>query len=101
MNELKDLSFDMATVAKSISEFSGEEDVDVGVWLKEVRLMASLVEMSEDLIVKLISLKLRGKARTYLVSLSNLNLAVLTEGLKKRFASTKTTDETLERFLAT
>ncbi|KAF9758233.1 Retrovirus-related Pol polyprotein from transposon, partial [Nosema granulosis] len=33
--------------------------------------------------------------------LSNLNLAVLTEGLKKRFASTKTTDETLERFLAT
>ncbi len=106
MQEINKTTFDMATVAKAIDEYSGEDKIEINVWLKEVILMGDMAELDEQALAKLIVLKLRGNARSYAITLINgdfnsVSLSYLLEGLRKRFANSKTTDEILNKFLAT
>ncbi|KAF9758251.1 hypothetical protein NGRA_3198 [Nosema granulosis] len=104
MEELKYFNLDMATATKAISEYEGSDLVDVDSWLKEAMIMCILAEMNEQAILKTIIFKLKGVARSYLISfingdISSLNLETLIESLKKRFGNSKRTDDVLRRFL--
>ncbi|KAF9760593.1 Retrovirus-related Pol polyprotein from transposon [Nosema granulosis] len=94
----------MATATKAISEYEGNDLVDIHSWLKEVMVMCSLANMNDQSIFKTIIFKLKGEARSYLISFTNgdisgLNLETLLESLKKRFGNSKRTDDVLRRFL--
>ncbi|KAF9761706.1 hypothetical protein NGRA_2444 [Nosema granulosis] len=103
MQEINKLSFDMATVAKSIEDYSGEDSVYIETWPKEVMLLGNLAELDDQSMVKLLIFKLKGKARSYIITMVNgeiagLTLSALLGGLRSRFVNSKRTDEILENF---
>jgi hypothetical protein len=51
---------DMATVLKTIREFSGENEEDATKWLQESRVMTSIAQFDDEQTLVALMMKLRG-----------------------------------------
>ncbi|MGL5771315.1 MAG: pol polyprotein, partial [Bacteroidales bacterium] len=94
----------MASTANATKEFFGNEEEDVGLWLKEIKMTARVVNLNEEQQTRLILFKLRGVAQTWAVSNFNssqtITLNEVTNGLLKRFSNSKNKMERLNKFMA-
>ncbi|MGL5690695.1 MAG: hypothetical protein ACRDD8_07720, partial [Bacteroidales bacterium] len=95
---------DMASTANATKEFFGNEEEDVGLWLKEIKMTARVVNLNEEQQTRLILFKLRGVAQTWAASNFNssqtITLNEVTNGLLKRFSNSKNKMERLNKFMA-
>ncbi|MGL6009302.1 MAG: retroviral-like aspartic protease family protein [Culicoidibacterales bacterium] len=95
----------MATVSKSVGEYSGEDDEDIQEWVDSVEVIAQLTGLAERDVIRIVVLALRKRAKSWGMALirndKNVNWVVLKSGLIARFSNHKKADETLARFLST
>ncbi|MGL6007837.1 MAG: hypothetical protein ACRC1D_00070, partial [Culicoidibacterales bacterium] len=94
----------MATVQKMFRLFGGGEDEDVGVWIRDARLVAEVYELSERELVKLMIVSLKDNALSWasqvlLGCTASIGLNEFIELLKKRFGCQNRSETTLSRFL--
>ena len=95
----------MATVAKSIGEFSGEDKETHQEWIEAAEVIGELAGVEENELLKMVILGLRGPAKTWGTNaikdkrLSNFQR--FKEEFIVRFTNHKDTDEVLSRFLST
>ncbi|MGL5771339.1 MAG: hypothetical protein ACRCX1_00945 [Bacteroidales bacterium] len=95
---------DMASTANATKEFFGKEEEDVGLWLREIKMTARVVNLNEEQQTRLILFKLRGTAQTWAATNFNssdtITLSDVTSGLIKRFSNAKNKMEKLKNFMA-
>lgn len=94
----------MATTANGITNFHGNEDEDITVWLRDIQLIAKLGNLPDQDQLRVIVLKLRGKALSWaselIESLSwNITKDDFITALKKRFIKFHDTELSLSKFL--
>lgn len=94
----------MATVINGIREFSGKPEEDAIVWLRDALLITSLVNYSENEILRILILKMREAAlswasETFQNHNGLLSLEEFTTLFKKRFNNLYKTEISLSQFL--
>lgn len=96
---------DMASIGKSIPEFHGLEEEDVFAWSKGAKLIAHILGLSDEILLKHMLVKLRGHALNWAVKTLELQpdmqLNSFLQQLHERFANTEKTHKILEEFLQT
>lgn len=106
MSDLNKYSFDMATVIKTVKSFEGNDGDDVGLWLRDVSMVAEIAGLDERETVRLILFSLRGKGLSWASQVlrgrtDQVALLELQSLMMKRFGAQQNTDITLSRFLST
>ncbi|KRH93508.1 pol polyprotein [Pseudoloma neurophilia] len=102
--EKNKLHFDMASAAKLMPRFAGEEHEDVSVWIRDCALVISTARLTDDLATRVMILALDGKARSWAaLALQGevISRCQFIEQIKTRFHSQNTSNSTLTRFLHT
>ncbi|KAM0673841.1 hypothetical protein GVAV_002679, partial [Gurleya vavrai] len=56
---------DMASATDSYRTFNGKDKLQISQWIKEALMVADLTDLSEKDTIKLILLKLRGRAQQW------------------------------------
>ncbi|KAF9760730.1 hypothetical protein NGRA_3042 [Nosema granulosis] len=104
MEDITNKTINMATAMKSLKEFTGTEEEDVELWLRESKLVTTLLNVNDRDTVKILVLKLKGKALSWATHLLNpeIGLPNWEEFLKmisKRFTTKHISDSILTRFM--
>ncbi|KAM0676651.1 hypothetical protein BDAP_002764 [Binucleata daphniae] len=100
----KVINLDMASALESIRTYSGLPDEDINTWIKEVKLVKQLLDLTSELTLRAAALRFRGTAQKWLSELmmkeKELNLNTFFNKYTDRFCNTQKIHETLEKFLA-
>ncbi|KRH93398.1 pol polyprotein [Pseudoloma neurophilia] len=101
----KSILYDMASAAKVFPTFSGKHDEDVTTWLRDTKLIAKTLNMSEETHRQMIIISLRDKALSwasnFLETQINSSLTDLLINIEKRFSNQITIEQTLQSVLNT
>ncbi|MGL5707436.1 MAG: hypothetical protein ACRDDF_04140, partial [Aeromonas sp.] len=96
--------YDLASAAKTIAEFHGNETDDIMMWLAQVRMMCSISDFNEAQSKCLILMRLRGTAQQWAATIydhnPDISLKELSDRLLDRFENTTKIFEKTNKFLA-
>ncbi|MGL4848941.1 MAG: hypothetical protein ACRC28_08430, partial [Clostridium sp.] len=97
--------FDMATAVKTVTSFGGEEEEDVGTWIRDILLVAEVLGWQEEEMVRVVVVSLKGKARSWASQIlggkiSSLDWKSLNDLLRRRFCASRIGQVTLTKFCA-
>ncbi|KAM0685517.1 hypothetical protein COBT_003272 [Conglomerata obtusa] len=98
-----ELKSDMASALAALRTYEGREDEDINGWLKEAGLIATMANLKDEHLLKLVVLRLRGKARSWAAEIfsiySNIDYYEFKLRIESRFQSTTAKHNVLKKFL--
>ncbi|MGL5708693.1 MAG: reverse transcriptase domain-containing protein [Aeromonas sp.] len=94
----------MATVIRTLRDFSGDDDNDVTKWLQESTCITTIAGLCELKTLQVLMMKLKGSALTWLTQMKIggeiKDFDEFRNGLEKRFSTQCSSERILRRFLA-
>lgn len=97
-------NLDMASAVKFMPKFSGKDEEDVTIWIRDCGLVVRMAGLSEEMTLRVMILSLEGTARFWAAQASvceNLTFKTFTEKIRRRFSNQNRSNQTLSRFLTT
>ncbi|KAM0686621.1 hypothetical protein COBT_002153 [Conglomerata obtusa] len=104
MNHNGELRSDMASALAALRTFEGKDNEDINGWLKEAGLIASMANLRDEELLKLVVLRLRGKAQSWAAETfsiyNNIDIFDFKCRIESRFQSTTAKHGALKKFLS-